>query len=1268
MTTKITKWVPMLGDKLELISILERQLELANQPKEDPWEQLDRLGPTGMGTFQPPQQRQRQPQPTALPKPAPSTSLGTMEKPGQFPQIGQFPGQDEPPASSAKTTTLFPGALSAGGAIDDLHKSLLDKMRTPKGLTNEEYNELISITIPMRPPGMIDKEWETHKRVIAHDKIAEELSWDETLVSYMEEDAELGDIRYRVHKLGEGQPFFEGVAAKTRGFLTTPIGGFMPLSITDIAGLGLITTGAVAGGKGVFDKLFASAYRQRIGGSWNATRTQPISNEGLNAATRIVQDSMATSQKFKTILDGFLGKYRFRAPKSAGALPPSKTRPVHTPRPGPRGELPPPSSAVKDIREINMMATYLADTIVKRLPRLTATNTGIPAQQSSLATIISGLSNEISPTLKAIQSGKMDIEGQEIYDLAPETAAEYAAKLAPPEVPAPKPTVGPSTKGVTLFNQPVPDNLVPKLAFPMTNLTGPEINQLGVRNIASKLKDIAENTKLPAEYRTRIKDLVEAIDKDFHTQKTIDRRKELLDYVKREEAAGRPVGVPEEYIKIAGQLYIKDLTPRQLEEIYNEATTLVKQGRLKNKLLSNQAYRDYKQAVGALVEQGGGVPPETLDPITAEVTRNSFIENMKDKVDWYLQRTYLIESLMRDLDKYKEGGPFTKLIWDPFDLAKDAYLREITKLGDDFIELVTTQNVNVHRMMTQKHKFGNVTLTGEERIGVYMNSLNNDNLMHLKYGNRFDDALIRQVINSMTKEERVLADFMHGVMNDPAASAELGRLRPLIEGKPYTQVDEYWPISVNWKGTVEQPQRGENLMMREQIARAVAAHASSHVPKGAMQERTHKAMQPLNLNAFDVFVNNRTSMAFYKAFGLPAKDVDKIINNDKFRAMYEKRVNKQGYQVLKKWVQQVSDPDPMRAITSMEHVMKFLRVNAVSSALGLNLTVAMKQFPSFSNAMAEIGVIPAVNGMLQHVTDYRGSAALIKELSPQVYARTFERELAELKAGSKSIDQLMRKKSIREWGMIFTTTVDKFVVGSVWRGAYEMHLRRYPAEGREASAKYAERVLKRTQPFFDIKDVIEFQRSGELGKLFTTFTNQLSKNWNYYRFHIYGQSKAGEINAWESLRKVLFAFILPAFAIAAITRSDITKEPKDAVVDMAAMGAAAMPLFGPFISAALRGMIQSGPIALEPFEQGQSFFYNISKGEAGKAGLDALELLALLRGIPYNQPKRTIQGTYDLIMGNSQDWARLIWSEYVREQTYEEGQEVPTYVPPAHKR
>jgi hypothetical protein len=635
-----------------------------------------------------------------------------------------------------------------------------------------------------------------------------------------------------------------------------------------------------------------------------------------------------------------------------------------------------------------------------------------------------------------------------------------------------------------------------------------------------------------------------------------------------------------------------------------------------------------------------GAPSQIVPPITKASFDVSWGKKYGDKLNSIFVRTARVERILDRIDG-KDNGLLIRTFYNPVNQATSKKISGKSIVMEDFRKLLKDNNIDIGKLMNSKVKIDNVELTSSEKIGIYLSNLNKDNLRHLKEGNGFSDKLIEDVTNSLTESEKKIAEWLQEYFKDGYDSINEAKL--YVTGEELGKTENYFPIRIESRAN-------PSYKYWEQVAKTdslsfITEWASGGIEKGFTKERTGEAVQAVNLDSMFIFLNHLEAVEHYKAFAPVIADLQLIMKSDKFKNSFINKAGYNTYQVLDKWLKQVADINPLEPTNHAESVMRTLRVNAATAALGLNITTAMKQPISFSNGAAEIGLINSFKGMFTYLQNPNKTRDFIKEFSPQIYNRSFEREIAEEKQMRKPGSVFSGKLTPREVFMILSTTMDKITVSSIWIGAFEKSLNSNINDLSEA-AYYADSVIRKTQPFFDIKDLPEYYRSGEFMKTITRFTNQLNNNWNYYVYDIYGKAKAGRISKLEALRRILLAFIVPSLIIGAITRARLPKDWKEAAFDLASQGLSSLPIIGTFITSGMNGFTGGGLITTEIFSEISEITNKITNGKFDTLWKNILPFAGYATGIPVSQPKRIIETIIDIAQGKFDDWRELIWSKY----------------------
>ncbi|MFH1640578.1 MAG: hypothetical protein ABIA66_01305, partial [Candidatus Omnitrophota bacterium] len=593
---------------------------------------------------------------------------------------------------------------------------------------------------------------------------------------------------------------------------------------------------------------------------------------------------------------------------------------------------------------------------------------------------------------------------------------------------------------------------------------------------------------------------------------------------------------------------------------------------MRRKSLMGFATRE--EAIETLVATLGPPKKPTL-PISKSSFDVPWTQGAKDKINSFATRTFRVERILDKLDG-KDNGPLWSTFYKTLNEATTEKVRGFSGKMEELRNYLKENDIDISKLMTERIEvFPGKSLTPSEKIGIYLHSQNEDNLRHLTQGNKFTVEQIETIKASLTEQERKVADWLKEYFDGEYPAVNEAKL--YVTDEPLGKVENYFPIRLEWRSN-------PNLDYWEQLAKEDSMSftrdwASGGIQKGFTKERTMEAAQAVDLDAMAIFLNHLEAIEHYKNFAPVIADLQAIMKNNLFKSALIEKAGRPVFQVMDKWLKQVAETNPMRPANQAEAVIRTLRVNAVTAVLGLNITTALKQFPSFVSGAAEEGIIPAMQGLFTFLRHPVETRQLIKEYSPQIYKRSFEREIAEAEKMRGAGRVIAGKISPRQAFMILTTTMDKTAVSALWRGAFDDGISK--GKTPEQAAADAETVIRKTQPFFDVKDLPEYYRSGEMMKALTIFTNQLNNYWNYYHFDIAGKYKAGRISTPEALRRILLAFIIPALMIGAITRSRKPEDWKETGKDLISMATATVPLAGSWITSGLKGFTDVSLITTE---------------------------------------------------------------------------------------
>jgi len=616
-------------------------------------------------------------------------------------------------------------------------------------------------------------------------------------------------------------------------------------------------------------------------------------------------------------------------------------------------------------------------------------------------------------------------------------------------------------------------------------------------------------------------------------------------------------------------------------------------------------------------------------------------------------RHWRTERLLRHLDGGEEGV-LTNTIWKPVKKAAIASHLRRQEQTQQLIDLFTKTDLDpTHLLNTRERINDHLILTPEQKIEVYMATKDKDKMRHLMRGGfrqYFESPLvpkifrkqaqklskrdIEDILEKLTDQEKRLGDTLISIYKEQRP--EIAYIYKLLTGKELGDIEGYSPIRVE----------KDYLLLNKDVTNAILGKPIPKVkgpPRSFAYERTN-ARQPIRLGAITNFISHTQAVAHFNESALIGKDVSRLIHNPNFQAQLNKATGQQGSKILDKWLEDTLTEKPMREITYFSKILMGMRVNAVTSMLGLNILTIMKQPVSMCVAAAEspkmLGHLFSNFALIARPGGVKSLIEYVNSLTNLVKTRNMERELRELFLKRRADLKLKGKQSLSEIVLSGIKYVDRTTVALVWKSAYDMK----KADGAiETEAReYADSVISRTQPMAGVEDLPAFFRGGPLEKLFSTFMNQINQNLNYWKFDILEEAKAGKLSAAEVSYKVMMSYIIPALLIGMISKGK-PPDPEKLGKDLAAYGIIPIFFFGQILSSVMQGFGPEGTVATQWASDLGKVYKAKQPGTKVKYGVRAI---AELTGTPIVQPLRTFIGIIDLYRGDTTDLRRLIWSAY----------------------
>ena len=427
------------------------------------------------------------------------------------------------------------------------------------------------------------------------------------------------------------------------------------------------------------------------------------------------------------------------------------------------------------------------------------------------------------------------------------------------------------------------------------------------------------------------------------------------------------------------------------------------------------------------------------------------------------------------------------------------------------------------------------------------------------------------------------------------------------------------------------------------------------------KERTG-AIRSMNMDIFSITAQASRSLERFINVAPVIKRVNKLMEKKSFKDNLNAVTKGKGVRIFKKWLADSARGSSNVNMNSIDKTATWLRRNAVLYTLGAKIfTVVPKQAISLSNAVAKRpAMLPVVLKTIDRMADPRVSKQLEERAvnkSKLVKNRDWERDLRKVWT-TANIKKFFKGKKLSPIAMRSITWMDRKTVTVVWNSAYDLAL----ADGLEdkQARKYADDMVQTTQPMAGTEDLPDYFRGGAIPKALTTFMNQRNQNWQFLRHDILGEYGAGKVGKGMAMYRFLFSQILPSMMLGMITRGRLPKDAKEMALDLGSYIVTPQIFLGRFVWNMLTGEWRSDTSAaisalpLRGFEEVSRGADALQRGDYRKAVERGIGAVGAFTGKIPQQAITTGGGVVDLMIGETDDLKRLIYSEYMIEKYGEE--------------
>ena len=742
--------------------------------------------------------------------------------------------------------------------------------------------------------------------------------------------------------------------------------------------------------------------------------------------------------------------------------------------------------------------------------------------------------------------------------------------------------------------------------------------------------------KVDADYREQIDEILEQFDLKRRTEATKMRRQKKTEFLDRQRDEGNLDFLPPDFFTDFNKKTLDEMNLSEVEQLRDQIKVLATVGATKSKLLAIRGEKDFQKRLTNIVNTIYDRIGKT-EQIEGEVTplvspaERGLIKETQNRIDDYFATHRKIEFITLAL----------KINTDIFETMQTGINKELVsgeKTYESLKDAFALISKNLNNMMQKEVKIDGVPvpLTRQQMIMVSLNNGNPGNRQRLINGNKFTIEQIRMIENELKPNEKQFVEKIFEIM-DSHFPETVKVTKKLYGIKPKKVEGNYFPIVADKELSKDAKLREAQRDLFQDIFQTTV------VERGFTKERIG-GRAPLDLS-FSVIFKHIDSVIHYNSLAIPVRDIQKITRHSRFRESITEAMSENVYNQFPLWLKDIANPRGLQASNSMDKISQFMRHNATAAILGHRLTVSLLQGGSFSQTINEIGTPDAINGIIQFYKNPKTSIEFTYSKSPIMKNRKhrFDREIRDWLQTKDAMKITQGKKSYTEMLFELIRGVDFITTMPSWIGAYEKNLRE--TNSVEEASRYADGVVRRTQPAAAMENLSSVMRGSATQKLFTSFMTHFSNMHNqmvlamdelkYSKDHPLRKSANFARSMW-------WVWIAPALLAGWIRSGFKVDDWRRYAQELVLYPFAGMFLIRDLMSAIIKGFDFGAPPGLSGLKELSYAF----KGKKGRTKIKhGIKAIGLLTGRIPTQWVDTIEGFIDLINKETQDFRRLIWSE-----------------------
>lgn len=601
-------------------------------------------------------------------------------------------------------------------------------------------------------------------------------------------------------------------------------------------------------------------------------------------------------------------------------------------------------------------------------------------------------------------------------------------------------------------------------------------------------------------YVNAINAILQGIEFRRVSNKALDQRSRLADYLAKMEANGDEVLIPDSYRDATALTNYREMTLNELEGVFDAVEQIASTARLKNQLVINKERRDLREFVDH-------VRQSMVDNAKKARSKPDFRENFFDKTYTKWESAIAALTKVEFIAKWIDGetaGLFHKVFFQPFVDAQNSKHDTLKRLNADIKKILKP----VKNMNRSVKLFGE-TITIEQVYAIGLNMGNDGNFNKLVKGYESKgwtrEGLISEIQKVLTADDFQRIQEVWDVVNSlwPQMSDVYMRTHgvrpPKVEASALVLDDlgvtlrgGYYPIVYDAKLKQKHKTKAgvEDLFENNLFKPSVSS--------GFMESRT-EFYDPIKLS-LSVLGSHLNEVAHFITHYEAVRNANKIITDDAFALAFKEHFGHAHYNGLRPWLKNIANDGRPTEQSPFSWMANHMRIGLSMTSMAFNMGTAVMQGFGMFTTIDEIGMKNTLHGM--RVTLLGGPSAwkfaIDKSGELRHILKQADREIAD------TVDEMFRTSkfgrgwnSMKQFAFWHIAQAQRVVNIATWYGAYDQAIGDGLSD-KDATNK-ADAVVRMTQSGAGLKDLAAVQRGGEGAKLFTAFYTYFSVLFNRER-------------------------------------------------------------------------------------------------------------------------------------------------------------------------